>query len=554
MRDYGKIAKQYAATVASGKTPACQWVKYAARNFQKIYSDKKGPVYFDSARVEKVCNFIENLDHTKGRWAARGEKIKLEPWQVFFLANVFGVIERSTGMRRYRRAMLIVPRKNGKSLLAAAIGLYMLTNDDEFGSEVYSGATSEKQAWEVFRPAHLMAKKNIDLQSAFGLAVNASNVSVPGTNSKFEPLIGNPGDGASPHCAIIDEYHEHDSDSMMATMETGMGSREQPLALVITTAGDNTGGPCYQSMREAQQALQGVISMPDTFALIYTIDDDDDWTSEAALRKANPNYGVSVSAKFLLEKQREAMISARKQGTFKIKHLDVWVGARSAFFNLEAWKQCGRDINPSMYAGRPAWIGLDLASKIDLAAMNLLFELPGGRFAQFARYYLPEETINKPENDQYRAWVASGHITATPGAIIDFDFIRADIIDYFTDYGVLEVAFDPHQATMLITELMKEDIPCVQVRPTVLNFSEPMKTLEGLIASRKIEHDGNPVTEWMISNVVAFVDAKDNVYPRKEKPENKIDGVVALLMALARATQPREDSRSVYEDRGVVFA
>lgn len=547
MTAYVAVANKYARDVVAGKIPASKWVKLACQRHLDDLKRKGFAYRFDEAKAARACKFIELQYHTKGKWAAKGERLKLEPWQCFMVAAIFGWVRKASGLRRFRRALLLVPRKNGKSALAAAIGLYMLAADGEHGAEVYSGATTEKQAWEVFRPARLMSLRNEALREHFGIEVNASNINILANASRFEPIIGKPGDGASPSCAIVDEYHEHPTDELLDTMETGMGAREQPLSLIITTAGDNMAGPCYALQLEAQKMLDGVTENEEFFALIYGIDPTDDWTSEEALRKANPNYDVSVAGDFLAMRQKEAITNARKQGTFQTKHLNVWVGARDAYFNVQKWKDCEVEgLSLEDFAGEECVIGLDLASKVDIAALEILFPLDG-RYARFGKYYLPEATVAAGENEHYQGWMREGRLTVTEGEIIDFERIREDILDLSSRFTVRAVAYDPHQATMLVTALMGDGVPCIEVRPTVLNFSEPMKTLDGLIRAGKIAHDGDPVMTWMISNVVAKEDAKDNVYPRKERPENKIDAVVALIMALAQCMSGEQERPKDYQ-------
>ena len=312
--------------------------------------------------------------------------------------------------------------------------------------------------------------------------------------------------------------------------------REQPLALIISTAGDNLAGPCYDDWLTVKKILEGVLEDDTHFGIIYTIDDDDDWTSEQALRKANPNYDISVSAEFLRQQQRDAINNARKQGTFKPKHLNVWVQARDAYVNMQRWADC-RDAGLTFESmkGRPCYVGMDLASKVDLAAIEILFPLDGGLYARFGKYYLPDETVQAPGNDHYRAWQREGWLTVTDGNIIDFTRILDDLDELQSQVQITELAYDPAQATMLVTELQNAGITCVELRPTVLNYSEPMKQVEALIRDRKLKHNGDPVMTWAMSNVVAKLDAKDNVYPRKERVENKIDPFVALCAAMARA-------------------
>lgn len=532
-------ANKYARDVVAGDIIACKWIILACKrhldDLRKSKEDADFKFYFDPQKAEKACKFIEIFPHTKGKWASKGATLTLEPWQCFFVVNIFGWMRRSDDMRRYRRALLWVPRKNGKSALAAAIGLYMFAADGEYGAEVYSGATSEKQAWEVFRPAKIMASKVPDFLEYFGVEVNASNINIAENGSRFEPVIAKPGDGSSPHCAIADEYHEMKTDEMVDTMETGMGAREQPLLLMITTAGDNIAGPCYQMQVDAQKMLEGVTGDDQTFALIYTVDPGDDWTKIETLQKANPNFGVSVSGDFLEARLNDAKNNARKQSTFQTKHLNIWVGSRDAYFNVQRWRECANEsLKLEDFRGYPVYIGMDLASKVDIAALEILIPQGDGDYIRFGKYYLPEETVMSGENEHYQGWMRDGWLTVTDGEIIDYRKIAEDIYELCEMFEVQELAYDPFQATMLVTELMDKGVPVVEMRPTVLNFSEPMKTLDSVIRARQIQHNGDPVMTWMISNVVAKEDAKDNVFPRKERPESKIDGAIALMMAFGR--------------------
>lgn len=366
-------ANRYATQVVAGDIPACKWIILACqRHLDDLRRSQDGgsPYYFDHAAAERVCKFVQAMPHTKGKWAAKSELIRLEPWQCFFLTGVFGWKRRSDDTRRYRRALLWVPRKNGKSAIAAGVGLYMLAADNEYGSEVYSGATSEKQAWEVFRPAKIMATKTPDFLDHFGVEVNASNINIADNGSRFEPVIGKPGDGSSPHCAIVDEYHEHKDDSMVDTMETGMGAREQPLLLMITTAGDNMAGPCYQMQIDAQKMLEGVIDDDQTWALIYTVDTGDDWTKVETLKKANPNFGVSVSEDFLLARLQDAKNNSRKQSTFQTKHLNIWV---APVMRISTWRGGGSAL--TRRSGLRIWLESAVISALTLLLRWILRRL-----------------------------------------------------------------------------------------------------------------------------------------------------------------------------------
>lgn len=545
-RKYPNVAKaeKYARDVIAGKIITCKWITLAC---QKHLDDKKAsrakgyPYKFDAALAERVAKFIQLMPHTKGKWAQKAERLTLEPWQIFAVCVPFGWVKKKGGKRRYQKIDLYVPRKNGKSALAAGVGNYMFTADGEYGAEVYSGATTEKQAWEVFRPAKLMVERTPELKEYYGVEVNASNMHIFADGSRFEPIIGKPGDGSSPSCAIVDEYHEHKDSQMYDTMETGMGAREQPILLTITTAGSNIGGPCYMRMRDCQKMLEGAIDMPDTWAMIFAIDEGDDWTSEIALRKANPNFDVSVSGDFLIDRQRDAKQSSRKQNTFRTKHLNEWVGAKTAWMNMTKWRQAPERKELTELEGRPCYIGLDLATKIDIVAAVLLFPPTADDpyYHVHGRYYLPDARVLDDQVDvnteRYQALANEGLLTLTLGEVVDFDVVKDDLFEFAGRFDVQEIAYDPWQATQLAQDLEKEGLTMVEIRHTVQNISEPMKQMEALVLQKLFAHGDCPVMTWMISNVVAKMDVKENIYPNKERNENKIDGPVAAIMALARA-------------------
>jgi phage terminase large subunit-like protein len=537
-------ANYYARAVVGGGVPAGKYTRLAGeRHLRDLAASKaKGfPYYFDVEAAERACAFIELLPHTKGKWAREAERLKLSPWQCFIVACVFGWKRRKDKRRRFRELYAEIPRKNGKSQLGAGIGLYMLIADDEFGAEVYSGATSEKQAWEVFGPARIMIERTPGLAKAAGVEVWAKSLAIPADGSKFEPLIGKPGDGSSPSCALIDEFHEHDTPDLIDTMQTGMGAREQPLTVIITTAGYNLGGPCYDKHGEVKRVLDGLIENDELFGIIFSIDDGDDWADPKSLMKANPNFGVSVDGDFLLAQQRRACMNPIEQNRFKTKHLNVWCSARNAFMNMQQWAMCHEQgLTLDEFEGEECYEVLDLASKNDVCARVKLFKrrLNGAdHYYVFGDYYLPGDTIDEAKKNQalYRKWVVQGHLIATEGTEIDFDVIREDVRADTSRFRIIEVVYDPWRATQLAHQLAKDGATCVEYRQTVQNMSPPMKELLAAVKSGRLHHDGNPVLSWMMSNVVAKEDAKENIYPRKEAPENKIDGPVALIMGIGRA-------------------
>ena len=483
------------------------------------------------------------MPHVKGEWAKKNLKLKLSDYQIFCTANMFGFYWPENGRRRFRIIYIEVPRKNGKSFWVAAIGLGMLSIDDEYGAEVYCGATSKKQAWEVFKPAKLMCEQLPKFRKKFEVDANAQTLSILKDGSKFEPVIGNPGDGQSPSCAIVDEFHEHKTSDLVDTFQTGMGARKNPMLIHITTAGPDMGGPCYAMRDDVKQILSGAVDDDSVFGIIYTIDDGDQWDTIEAQRKANPNYGISADTFTLKGELTTARRSPTKQVAYKTKYLNMWVGAKAAWMNMLSFQACRKkNLKLEDFKNRKCLVAFDLASKIDIASRCLLFPPvnSGDKYRAFFKHYLPEDVILEGGNTRYKAWHASGWLETTPGNVIDFDVIEDDLKDIGREYQILEVPFDPYQATQFSTRMMAEGLPMVEVGQTVKNFSEPMKEVEKLILSKGIEFEMDPVLMWMFGNVTAQLDKKDNIFPNKERVENKIDGVVALIMAINRAMAHQE--------------
>lgn len=553
---YVASAHSYARDVVAGGKPACKWVRLACqRQLDDLVrqDDDDWPYRFDLEAAEKPCYFVELLPHIKGKWA--GGLIVLEPWQLLILCAVFGWLHKQTGLRRFRTAYLEVPRKNAKSTLTSGLGLYLGFVDGEPGAEVYSAATTRDQARIVFGDAQAMTRKSPQFRSWCGVAVNAHNINQIRSASKFEPVSAEAGslDGLNVHGGLIDELHAHKTRLVFDVMETATGSRTQSLLWLITTAGSNRAGICYEQRGYLLKLLTGVAKDETYFGVIYTTDEGDDWTAPATWAKANPNYGVSVYPEDIARLAAKAMQMPAAQNNFLTKRLNVWVNADTAWMDMLAWDRCASpSLTPEEFEGEPCYVAFDLASKIDIAARVQLFtrELDGAQhYYAFGRYYLPDETVEGNANSQYEGWRIEGRLIATPGNIIDFGYIEDDLRDIAARFLVREVPYDPYQATQFSTRMSDEGLPMVEMRPTVLNFSEPMKQLEALVRDGKFHHDGDPVLTWMVSNVVCHMDNKDNIYPRKERPENKIDGVVALIMAIGRALAGA--GGSVYEARGI---
>jgi len=559
-------ANQYARDIVRGKTVACRYVIDACQQHLDDLAKEKTKKFlyrFDKDLAEKAAKFIQLLPHTKGEWAFKRMPITLEPWQLFIVCSAFGWVRKGSKLRRFREVYTEIPRKNGKSAISAGVALFCFTCDDEFGAEVYSGATTEKQAWEVFRPARLMCKRTPALCDAFGVEVNASNMNRPEDGARLEPLIGNPGDGASPSCAIVDEYHEHDTDALYTTMLTGMGARRQPLMWAITTAGYNIEGPCYDKRREVIEMLNGTVPNDELFGVIYTVDEGDDWTDPAVLRKANPNMGISVYSDFLLSQQKRAMNNARQANVFKTKHLNIWVSARAAYFNLVSWRNCEDEtLTIEQFEGQPCYLSFDLARKLDMNSMVRIFtrDIDGRRhyYCVAPKFWVPYDTVYSTDTDHQRTaerfqkWVNSGHLDVTEGAEIDYRVILEEAKAVNRQNPVEESAIDPHGATNLSHHLADEGLSPITIVQNYTNMSDPMKELEAAIEAGRFHHDGHPILTWCISNVVGkhLPGNDDVVRPIKEHSENKIDGATALIMDIGRAMLPetRQDLNGFFEN------
>ncbi|WP_287030040.1 terminase large subunit [Pseudomonas sp. UBA6310] len=556
-----EAAMRWGKRVVAGKVPCCRYVQLAVqRHFCDLAVSRsaKFRYRFDAAKAEKKLRLIQMMPHTKGEWAFKRQLVTLEPWQLFGLACTFGWVRKKTGFRRFRESYWEVPRKNGKSVIAAGVGISMFTADDEFGAEVYAGATTEKQAWEVFRPARLMVSRSPMLIEAAGIEVNASNMNRPLDASRFEPLIGNPGDGASPSCAIVDEYHEHDSSALYETMLTGMGARRQPLMFIITTAGANIEGPCYDKRRQVVEMLEGTVPDDELFGWIWTIDEGDDWTDPKVMAKANPNFGVSVFQEYLASQQQRAIRSARFTNTFKTKHLNVWVSAKTGFFNMESWRECeDTSLTLEQFEGQECILGFDLARKLDMNSMARLFwrviDEKIHYYCVSPRFWVPEDQVRSSDNqrmaERFQAWVNTGDLIETPGAEVDYREILAEACEAARASPVRESPIDPHGATGLQHELEDEGLTPVVITQNYTNMSSPMKELEAAIASGRFHHDGNIIMSWCIGNVIGknLPGNDDVVRPIKQGNDNKIDGAVALIMAVGRAMAAVTDSHAAGE-------
>lgn len=500
---------------------------------------------FDEEAAERAAAFFPGyLRHHKGEWA--GKPFILAPWQEFCVRQLFGW-KRPNGSRRFRESYLEVARKNGKTELAAGIGLYMLVGDQEDGAEVYSVATKRDQARICWEAASRMVQQNPELSKY--IKILRSNMHFEGRVSKFEPLSADAKtmDGLNPHCAIQDELHEHVNRDVGDKIATGMGARKQPLDFKITTAGlyDPT-RIGWETHEYAEKVLMGTLEDEEFFAFIAAMDighpetPDDDWTDPRNWEKANPNLGVSVYMEHLQKQAKRAQAQTSYENTFKRLHGNVWTEQVTRWLSMEKWAAtAGEMAKDSELVQKRCFAGLDLSQKIDLTAGILVFPDEGGIYRVKCHFWMPKSAVLEraaADRVPYDAWVRDGWISTTPGDYIDFGFIKTEILRWADEYDLQEVGYDPWSASQLAVELEEEGVTMVQMRQGYGTMSEPCKELERLVIAKLLHHGDNPVLNWMASNVAITEDSAANIKMAKDVSVGKIDGMQALAMALGRAT------------------
>lgn len=542
----------YAKAVVSGEIVTGKLVRLACE--RHLRDLKEGPargLYWDTEAAQIAINFFGLLHHSKGKWA--GKPFELLGWQKFFVGSIAGW-KRADGFRRFQVAHLEVARKNGKTTLAAGLALALLVLDQEPGGEVYCCATKRDQAKLTFDPAAQMVRGSASLRKLVTPMKN--NLSVTGTGSKLEPLGADADtlDGLSVSGAIMDELHAWKQRLLWDVMETSTGARDQPLFVITTTAGYNRQSIWWERRELAIKVLEGVYDDDELFALIYTLDDSDEWTEEKNWIKGNPGLGETVQLGVLRKKCEEARQSPGKQNPFKRLRLNMLTEQADRWLDLEVWDACKKVFAEDMLRGRECYSALDLASTIDLSALAHLFppndDDPLWRL--LLRCFVPQRSIlRRVERDRvpYDVWVQEGLLIATPGEAINYPAIKKVIQDDAAKFQLRQLAFDRMFATQLIQDLMDEGMDCIAFGQGFLSMAGPCKELEGMLASQKIAHNGDKVLRWMASNVAVKQDPAGNYKPDKKASSEKIDGIVALLMALG-ISMARPGDSSVYSQPG----
>lgn len=514
------------------------------------FKGSKGKFVFDEATAEKAIGFIESCcKHCVGELS--GSYIKLEKWQKAVVANLFGW-KRKNGTRRYRHCLIMVPRKNGKSFLGACLALYLLLCDGEPGAEIYSAAGTRDQAKTLFD----MAATMVQTEPALAKRVKSFKYHLEGPeNSKYKVVSseGKTNHGTNPHAVLFDEVWNQPNRELYESLVTGRAARRQPLFISISTAGydkNTLGGELYN---HACNVRDNQVDDPYLLPVIYEALDTDDWQSEKTWKKANPNYGVSVSCDYIKEECIRAANMPVYENTFKHFNLNMWTAQEVRWLSLDKWDICNKHVNLETLKGEVCYGGLDLSSKQDLTAFVLFF--PKHHLC-LPYYWVPADRIEercKRDKVFYDVWAKQGHIYTIPGPVIEYGYVVDKIKQLSTQYTIKDIGFDRWEAAHVVNELNNARIDVVAFGQGYRDMSAPTKELERLVLKQQLNHLGHPVLRWNMGNVAAETDPAGNIKLSKSKSFEKIDGVIALVMAIGRATANGygDEKQSVYRTRGI---
>lgn len=495
-----------------------------------------------NAAADRAVRWINNLTHTKGQWA--GQPFRLRRWQEDLIRRLFGTLQPD-GLRQYRTAYVEIPRKNGKTELAAAIALYLLMGDGEMAPEVYGAAVDLEQASLAYSVAAQMIRNDPELLQRVEVIPSRKRI-VHYVSGGFYRAI--PADAPSAHGyntsgLVYDELHAAPDRELWDVLTTSQGARRQPLNFVITTAGYDKHSICWELHAYAEKVRDGLIDDPTFLPVIYGAPAEADWLDERVWHAVNPALGDFRSLEEMRIMARQAREIPARQNTFRRLYLNQWTESETRWLDGAAWAACAGPVPwtalPEALAGRRVWIGLDLSSTTDLTAA-LIVAPAGDALDVAAHFWLPENRLRqRVDRDRvpYDVWVRAGALTLTPGDVVDYAHIRAWVAAQASRYAVEEVAFDPWNATGLITQLQDDGATCVEVRQGFASLSAPAKELEKLVTARQLRHGGHPVLAWCAANVVVRQDPAGNLKPDKAKSTERIDGVIALVTALARVLQ-----------------
>ena len=512
---------------------------------------------FDEAKAQRAVEFIRCLKHTKGRW--RGQAFDLLPWQETIIRDVFGTVKED-GFRQYNTAYVEIPKKNGKSELAAGVALYMTCGDNEWGAEVYGCASDRQQASIVFDVAVDMVEQCPALKKRIKPVMSVKRLVYKPTNSFYQVLSAEAytKHGLNVHAVIFDELHSQPNRELFDVMTKGSGdARTQPLFFLITTAGTDRHSVCFEQHQKAEDILCGRKADPTFYPVIYGAADDADWTSEEVWYRANPSLGHTID----IGKVRNACMSARdnpaEENIFRQLRLNQWVKQSTRWMQMEKWDACAFPVDEGELLGRECYGGLDLSSSIDITAFVLVFPPRDDteRYVFLPYFWIPEENMARRvrrDHVPYDVWEKQGFLETTEGDVIHYGFIESFIEDLGKRFHIKEIAFDRWGAVQMVQNLEGLGFTVVPFGQGFKDMSPPTKRLMELVLERNVAHGGHPVLRWMMDNIFVRTDPAGNIKPDKEKSTEKIDGAVAAVMALDRAVRNGGSAGSVYDERGIL--
>lgn len=515
--------------------------------------------YYDKDAADYAVNFIECLSHTKGKWS--GKPFELIDWQEQIIRDIFGTL-KPNGYRQFNTAYIEIPKKMGKSELAAAVALLLCCGDGEERAEVYGCAADRQQASIVFEVAADMVRMSPALSKRVKILSATKRIVFQPTNSFYQVLSAEAYSkhGFNIHGVVFDELHTQPNRKLFDVMTKGSGdARTQPLYFLITTAGSDTKSICYETHQKAKDLLEGRKVDPTFYPVIYGAEESDDWTDPKVWKKANPSLGITVG----IDKVKAACESAKQnpaeENTFRQLRLNQWVKQAVRWMPMDRWDKCAFAVNEEDLLGRVCYGGLDLSSSIDITAFVLVFppEDEDDKYIVLPYFWLPEETLNLRVNRDhvpYDVWKKQGYLKTTEGNVVHYGFIEKFIESLGEKYNIREIAFDRWGAVQMVQNLEGMGFTVVPFGQGFKDMSPPTKELMKLTLEEKVAHGGHPVLRWMMDNIFIRTDPAGNIKPDKEKSTEKIDGAVATIMALDRAIRCGNDrSASVYDDRGILF-
>ena len=524
---------QYAKDVVSGKILACQWVKLACKRFLDDINSQD--YYFDEKKYNTLTTFTGVMKHYSS--GAAGKPFILEPWEDFIICNIFCLYRVDTRRRKYKTAHISVSRKNGKTTLAAALGLFSLIADGEPASSVIMAANSREQAHIDFDAASAFARQLDPRKKSLKVLRNEIVFQKNNASLKVISADASTGDGLNPSMVILDELHEAVDSKLFDVLRSGQGFREQPLMLSITTAGFRIGGFCNQYEDYCKEILMGQKVDETLFALLYTLDDGDDWTDESNFIKSNPNLGVTVKKDWLSEQVNQAKNSPTLEVGVKTKNLNVWCSSSTTWIPEQYIRKSLMDVDLTEFKNKNnylVYLGFDLAAISDLTAVSIMFVDPETEEYFFKTwYYLPKSALDGKYNSElYKMWSSKGFLTLTDSETTDYNYIQNQIVYLYETFDVQGVFFDSWNAQMLVNNLTNLGLPMTAYSQSIGNFNKPTKEMERLVLSDKVRFDNNPITRFCFDNVELKVDLNGNSKPVGDHNAKKIDGVISMLNAL----------------------